>query len=80
MSKEIDTAQRILNDMITSFIPAKEEELDDPDTLLLTTEELMQRMEPIMHVDKDALSRTLHEAGFRFIYEGETWKWMLKYV
>ena len=80
MSKEIDTAQRILNDMITSFIPAKEEELDDPDTLLLTTEELMQRMEPIMHADKDALSRTLHEVGFRFIYEGETWKWMLKYV
>lgn len=80
MSKEIDTTQRILNDMITAFVPATKEELNDPDTVLLTTEELMAQMEPIMHVDKDALSRTLHEAGFRFIYEAGTWKWMLRYV
>ena len=80
MSKNIDTTQRILNDMITAFIPAMKDELNEPDTVLPTTEELMAQMDPIMHVDKDALSRTLHEAGFRFIYEGNTWKWMLKYV
>ena len=47
---------------------------------MLTTEELMARMQPVMDVNKDELSRMLYEAGFRLTYYGDTWKWALKYV
>ena len=70
----------MLGDMITTFIPATKEELNDADTLLLTTEELIARMQPVMDVNKDELSRMLYEAGFRLTYDGSTWKWALKYV
>ena len=70
----------MLGDMITTFIPATKEELNDADTLLLTTEELIARMQPVMDVNKEELSRMLYEAGFRLTYDGNTWKWALKYV
>ena len=78
MSKP-NTNERMLQEMITTFIPATEKEINDNDTTLLTTDELAQRMAPLMHVDKGELSRALFDAGFRFIYDGDTWKWMLKY-
>ena len=80
MSKNSEnTAKRMMQEMITTFIPAKENETGNPDVLLLTTEELAARMAPVMPVDKGELSRALFDAGFRFIYEGDTWKWMLMY-
>lgn len=79
MSKN-KTTERILGDMITSFIPATKEELNDADTLLLTTEELIARMQPVMDVNKEELVRMLYETGFRLTYYGDTWKWALKYV
>lgn len=79
MSKN-KTTERMLGDMITSFIPATKEELNDADTLLLTTEELIARMQPVMDVNKEELARMLYEAGFRLTYYGDTWKWALKYV
>lgn len=79
MSETKDTKARMLHEMITTFIPAKEEERQNNDVILLTTEELMERMAPMMPVDKGELSRALFDAGFRFVYEGSTWKWMLMY-
>ena len=74
------TTERMLADMITTFIPATKEELNDADTLLLTTEELMARMQPVTDVNKEELARMLYETGFRLTYYGDTWKWALKYV
>lgn len=74
-----DTSKRMMQEMITTFIPAKENEIESPDVILLTTEELAARMASVMPVDKGELSRALFDAGFRFIYEGDTWKWMLMY-
>jgi|GEM_PF-6434308 len=74
------TTKRMLSDMLTTFIPALDKEKDDPDTILLTTDELMARMQPVMSVNKDELSRMLFELGFRLKYEGDTWKWALKYT
>lgn len=74
------TTKRMLSDMLTTFIPALDKEKDDPDTILLTTDELMARMQPVMSVNKDELSRMLYETGFRLTYYGDTWKWALKYV
>ena len=62
MSKP-NTNERMLQEMITTFIPATEQEINDNDTTLLTTDELAQRMEPLMHVDKGDLSRALFDAG-----------------
>ena len=42
MSKP-NTNERMLHEMITTFIPATEKEKDDNDTILLTTDELAQR-------------------------------------
>ena len=39
MSKP-NTNERMLQEMITTFIPATEKEINDNDTTLLTTEEL----------------------------------------
>lgn len=74
------TTERMLSDMITTFIPATKEEMNDADTLLLTTDELMARMQPVMSVNKDELSQMLFKLGFRLKYEGDTWKWALKYT
>lgn len=67
---------RIIAEMIRSFEPASE--IDVPSTMLLTTDEIIAQMAPIVQVDKNELSRALFDAGFRFIYNAETWRWMLK--
>ena len=74
-----DTSKRIMQDMINTFSPATERERHLPNTIMLTTDELAERMIPMMQVNKEELSKELFNAGFRFIYEGDTWKWMLKY-
>lgn len=80
MSKNSEnTAKRMMQEMITTFIPAKEDEIESTDVVLLTTEEIAARMAPVMQVDKTELAKELFDAGFRFIYEGDTWKWMLMY-
>ena len=66
---------------MATFAPAQENEIDEMGTvMLLSTEELIAQMAPMMQVDKDELSRMLYEAGFRLTYDGDTWKWALKYV
>lgn len=74
-----NTATRIVEAMVNTFAPAQENEIDEMGTvMLLSTEELIAQMAPMMQVDKNELSRILFDAGFRFVYEAETWRWMLK--
>ena len=80
MSKEgKTTATRIIEAMVATFAPATEHDIDEMGTvMLLSTDELIAQMDPMMQVDKNELSRILFDAGFKFVYEAETWKWMLK--
>ena len=74
-----NTATKIVEAMVATFAPAQENEIDEMGTVtLLSTEELIAQMAPMMQVDKNELSRILFDAGFRFVYYAETWKWMLK--
>lgn len=80
MSKNNEnTNTRMMQEMINTFTPAAEKDRNMPNYLTLSTNELAERMAPMMQVNKEELSRALFDAGFRFIYEGDTWKWMLKY-
>lgn len=80
MSKNEDTSKRMMQEMITNtFTPANERDRNMPNTIMLSTSELADRMAPMMQVNKEELSKVLYDAGFRFIYEADTWKWMLKY-
>ncbi len=78
MNETNDTKARMLQEMITTFIPATKKEMLNHDVILLTTEELIAQMAPMIQVDKNELSRTLFDAGFRFVYGAETWRWMLR--
>lgn len=79
MSQANDTATKIVSAMVNTFVPALESEIDDKGNVqLLSTEELIQQMAPMIQVDKNELSRILFDAGFRFVYYAETWRWMLR--
>lgn len=69
-----DAVRAIIEEMLAGFEPATT--FDNPE--LYSTDELVSNMETTLPVDPTDLAIILQAKGYHLIYQGESWKWMMK--
>lgn len=75
VSKAAELNLKIVSRMPSAFRPASP---DSPRAERYTTEELIDRMSPTLHVSRGELSRLLYQMGFELVYEGGQWVWLME--